>query len=300
MCSGTCPSSTPRRCLALRHSPFLTPRPALHPPRSQPHSLPTCPKNLVQQSLRPAGHMLSAMPKVHRSPHAELERSAAADLVAGTSGSIMEEGCVAYRILTAHYHFQSADALALAADYRPSSAATSSPTEGRSSLLLATFDKQGVAAWLVPVARDVQGLGREVPVQQGALRLGGFQHPSDIFSMTCSPDGRYIVTGGWLGRVAGAGRLAACSLGAQSPARQWLLCPCLEDSEYPPPRPVSTPLHRTPPHPTLHCRWRGRHTHHLYSGPLSAPAPHPARPCHANQRRYLLLHSHCALRAAAS
>ena len=48
-----------------------------------------------------------------------------------------------------------------------------------------------------------QGLADEQP--KAAHRLGGFQRPSDIFTMTCSPDGRYIVTGDLVLRCWGSG-----------------------------------------------------------------------------------------------
>ena len=104
------------------------------------------------------------------SPPADIEQQSATELAATTGGRYYEPERVAYRIPTAHYHFQSADALALATEYggaKPaaraegaaggaSRAAGGGGRHGRESLLLATFDRQGVAAWLVPASGALQ------------------------------------------------------------------------------------------------------------------------------------------------
>lgn len=85
-------------------------------------------------SLRCQVTSLPHLPTCH-APFIDMEQEAAAGLAAATEGRYMEPPLAAYRIPTAHYHFQSADALALAPGFRA--------RDG--SLLLATFDKQVLA-----------------------------------------------------------------------------------------------------------------------------------------------------------
>ncbi len=85
-----------------------------------------------------------------------MEQQAAGDLAEATLGRYFERPHASYRIPTAHYHFQAADALALAPDFAAPDGAGASGGGAAGSLLLATFDRQGVAAWLVPASGAVQ------------------------------------------------------------------------------------------------------------------------------------------------
>lgn len=153
------------------------------------------------------------------------------------------------------------------------------PASAGGGVLAATFDAEGLAAWLLPAAGSLEKLGADSQVgqlccmqcrfdmcslpalvyhmpllllcndpqqqpgrphyatltllppvcptlralQPAARRLGGFQVPRDIYSMSLSPCGRWIATGACWGcreaagscawRLAGAGmRHAACCL----------------------------------------------------------------------------------------
>jgi hypothetical protein len=92
-------------------------------------------------------------------------------------------------VTTAARHFQSADALAVAA----------LPPERGGGLLAATYDVHGVAAWRLPAAGAVQALG---PAQPPAVRLGGFQGLRDLYSLALSPDARWLAAGGEGGLLA--------------------------------------------------------------------------------------------------
>lgn len=92
---------------------------------------------------------------------ADMEQASASELAAATAGRYMEDCCAVYSIPTAHYHFQSADALALAPGF--GGGGPGAP------LLLATFDKQGVAAWVVPPAGAAPAAGPVRPQQASGV-----------------------------------------------------------------------------------------------------------------------------------
>lgn len=126
-------------------------------------------------------------------------------LAAQTEGRHFCPGWAAYPIPTITEHFQSADALSTVE--LPASHGSGSR---RGGILAATFDAQGVAAWLLPSMGDVQSMGMSQP---GAVRLGGFQAPRPVYSIAASPDGRHIATGG------DSGLLTIYSLDASAPPR---------------------------------------------------------------------------------
>jgi hypothetical protein len=131
----------------------------------------------------------------------------------------LSAGWAAYAVTTAARHFQSADALAVAA----------LPPERGGGLLAATYDVHGVAAWRLPAAGAVQALG---PAQVWGVRVYG------VLVGMC--------VGGWI-----AASTFSCFLSVGAPVLPRLTCnpalahpqPTMARAERPPPPPPPTHTH---------------------------------------------------------
>lgn len=118
-------------------------------------------------------------------PEDEAERST--QLAEATSGRAFHAEPAAHAVASDSFHFQSADALALA------------ELPG-GDLLAATFDRSGVAVWRLP--GSLESLGPAAA--PAAVRLGGFEAPTDraTYTLALSPCGRWVAAGGDAGAIA--------------------------------------------------------------------------------------------------